>query len=315
MPHHVVVGAGPLGRAVALQLADRGDEVRVVTRSGSAPDHPAITPVAMDAGDADRLAAVAAGAAVIANCANPPYHRWPTDWPPIAASLLAAAERSGAVLATVSNLYPYGAVDRPMTADMPAAPVDAKGRVRARMWADALAAHRSGRVRAVEVRASDYADAGDQSAIARQVPALRRGRTLRVVGDPDQPHSWTSTRDTAATLVAAALDPGAHGRVWHVPSNPPLTQREALTELARTAGLPLPRLSSTGATTLRLIGLFSPTLNELRGTLYQFTSPFVIDDTETRERFGLLPEPWETVLRRVLDEAPAERTSGAGRAA
>ncbi len=32
--HHVVVGAGPVGRHVAAHLADRGEEVVVVTRSG-----------------------------------------------------------------------------------------------------------------------------------------------------------------------------------------------------------------------------------------------------------------------------------------
>ena len=59
------------------------------------------------------MARLAEGAAVIYNCVNPPYHRWPADWPPIAASVLGAAERSGAVLVTLSNLYGYGPATRP----------------------------------------------------------------------------------------------------------------------------------------------------------------------------------------------------------
>ncbi len=35
---HVVVGAGPVGSAVAEILAERGHRVRVVTRSGSGPE-------------------------------------------------------------------------------------------------------------------------------------------------------------------------------------------------------------------------------------------------------------------------------------
>ena len=58
------------------------------------------------------MARLAEGAAVIYNCVNPPYHRWPADWPPIAASVLGAAERSGAVLVTLSNLYGYGPAAR-----------------------------------------------------------------------------------------------------------------------------------------------------------------------------------------------------------
>jgi hypothetical protein len=46
---------------------------------------------------------LAAGAVAIYNCANPQYHQWKTDWPPIARALPTAGERSMAGLATVSN--------------------------------------------------------------------------------------------------------------------------------------------------------------------------------------------------------------------
>lgn len=309
---HVVVGAGGVGSTAARLLAAQGHEVRLVTRSGAGPEAPGITKVRLDASDLTRFAEVAAGAAAVHNCANPPYHRWSEEWPPLAASLLAAATSTGAVLATVSNLYAYGRVDRPMTPDMPAAPVDSKGRVRAQMWQDALDAHHAGTVRAVEVRASDYLDAGQQSAVARQVPSLLAGKRLRTVGSLDQPHSWTTTHDTAATLLAVAADPQAHGRVWHVPSEAPRTQRQAFTDLARAAGVALPPVAVAGSRTLRAVGLFDPTVRELRGTLYQFTAPFVIDDSETRERYGLVSERWEDVLDRVVADGRTVRT---GRAA
>lgn len=302
----VVVGAGSVGRAVTMLRAAAGHQVRVVTRSGSGPEHPCVTRIALDAADASALGDVSRGATAIHNCANPPYHRWPVEWPPIGSSLLTAAEANGALLATVSNLYGYGPLDEPMAPSMPDAPTDAKGRVRAAMWAQAMTAHEAGRVRAVEVRASDFLDAGEQSAIGRLLPTILAGKRLRVIGDPDQLHSWTTTGDTAATLVAAADDPAAHGRVWHVPSNAPRTQRQALTDIARLAGRPLPSVSSVGATTLRVGGLFVPMLRELVGTLYQFTAPFVIDDRAAREHFGLEPEPWEAVLTRMLAAAGVE---------
>ena len=42
MSLHVVVGAGPVGSGVAQLLADAGEQVRVVTRSGSGLEHPAV---------------------------------------------------------------------------------------------------------------------------------------------------------------------------------------------------------------------------------------------------------------------------------
>ena len=81
---HLVVGAGPIGSAVTRQLVAQGRPVRVVTRSGSGPDGPLVEKVAADAADATRLGELAAGAGVIYNCVNPQYHRWATDWPPVA---------------------------------------------------------------------------------------------------------------------------------------------------------------------------------------------------------------------------------------
>ncbi|MGB6023185.1 MAG: NAD-dependent epimerase/dehydratase family protein, partial [Ornithinimicrobium sp.] len=212
--HHLVIGAGPVGSAVARELAARGEQVRVVTRSGTGPDHANIERVVADAADADRMAELAKAASAIYNCANPPYTRWDTDWPPISASLLCAAESTGAVLATVSNLYVYGRPERPMTHSTSLAPVDHKGEVRATMWRDALRAHQRGTVRVVEVRSSDYADAGVNSHLARNAPAVLAGKDVFVMGAADQPHSWTAVKDVARLLVAAAADPSAHGQAW-----------------------------------------------------------------------------------------------------
>src|SRR4029079_9318633 len=134
MSLHVIVGAGPVGTAAANLLVERGERVRMVTRRGTGPEHPAIERVAADATDADRLSALADGADALYNCANPLYHRWPTDWTPLASAILTAAARSGAVLATASNLYGYGPVSRPITDDTPLAATHPKLKLRADMW-------------------------------------------------------------------------------------------------------------------------------------------------------------------------------------
>ena len=140
----VVVGAGATGIPAALLLAQAGDQVRLVSRRGSGPDHPNVELVKADAADPAGLSEVARGAAVIFNCAMPPYDQWPALWPPLAASLLAAAERTGADYVMVGNAYGYGPVAGPMTEDLPLAATTAKGRVRAQMWLDAKAAAQRG---------------------------------------------------------------------------------------------------------------------------------------------------------------------------
>ena len=179
---HLVLGAGSVGTAVAELLAADGAEVVVLTRSGAGPDRPGVDRIRGDAGDAAAVTAAARGAAVIYNCVNPPYDRWVQAWPPIAAALLAAAESSGAVLAVAANLYPYGPVTEPMREGQPDRPAGPKARVRAEMTAQMLARHQAGRIRAVEVRASDYIGAGDQSVLDRVLARALAGRPVRVIG-------------------------------------------------------------------------------------------------------------------------------------
>src|ERR671932_779043 len=133
MALHVVVGKGPVGTTTADLLAARGHRVRVLSRSGGTSTD-AVEHRWVDAADADALAAAAHGAAALYNAVNPAYHRWVTDWPPVATALLTAAERTGAVLVTMSNLYGYGAPTGPMGPGSPLAATDAKGRVRVAMW-------------------------------------------------------------------------------------------------------------------------------------------------------------------------------------
>ncbi|MCW3815368.1 FAD-dependent monooxygenase [Micromonospora sp. DR5-3] len=300
MALHVIVGAGPVGSATARLLAERGDRVRVVTRRGTGPEHPAIERVAADAADAARLTVLTEGAVALHNCANPAYHRWPVDWPPLAAALLTAAERTGAVLATVGNLYGYGPVDAPMTEATPPAATGTKGQVRNRMWADALAAHRAGRVRVTEVRGSDYLGVGGTSLAMMVLPRVLDGRRAFLPVDWDAPHTWTYIPDVARTLVAAATDERAWGRPWHVPSGPAVPMRDLAARAAALVGAPAPKLTRMPYPVLWLGGLANPMARELRETAYQFDRPFVMDSSAATATLGIEPTPLDVAVKETV---------------
>ena len=296
MSKHVVVGAGPVGTAVAVLLAQRGDHVRLVTRRGTGPQQPGIELVAADATDSGQLTELATGVAALYNCASPPYHQWLTGWPPLHAAFLAAAERTGAVLATMSNLYGYGAPGGPITPQAPIAATHPKLLLRARMWDDQLARHQAGRIRAVEVRASDYIEANSllSLGIGKAVLAGKRGY---VPAPLDVPHSWTSVHDCAKTLARVAADERAHGQVWFAPANPALTIRQLAARFAEANKAPAPKLTPIPYPVLWTSGLFSPMIRELRTTRYQFTQPFIIDSSITIRELGLPPGPLDEALR------------------
>jgi nucleoside-diphosphate-sugar epimerase len=299
---HVVLGAGPVGTAVAGLLADAGHAVRLVSRSGSGPEHRNVERVPADAADAKRLAELSRGATALYNCVNPPYHRWPTDWPPIASALLHAAQASGAVLATVSNLYVYGPVDAPMTEQTPLAATGTKGRVRRQMWLDALAAHEAGRVRVTEVRGSDYLGPHVQGHVAdAAVTRLLAGKPVYVVGEPSAPHSWTATKDVARTLVRVAADERGWGRAWHVPSNEPRTLREVVADLCALAGVRPVDVRRIPAVVRHGGRLVVPFMRELPEVMHQHERPWVLDSSAAQETFGLAPTAWPQILQQVLD--------------
>ena len=296
MSQHVIVGAGAVGSAAALLLADRGEHVRIVSRRGTGPEHPAIERVAADATDAQRLTELSAGAAALYNCANPQYHQWFTDWPPLAAALVTAAERSGAVLATMSNVYGYGPVDGPISQKTPLAATHPKLRLRAQFWQEALAAQQEGRIRATEVRASDYIEQNSLLSTAIGKPLLAGSRAYSP-WPLDVPHSWTSISDCARALVTVAADERSLGQAWLVPTGPALTVRQLATRFAEVNGAPAAKLTAIPYPVMWTAGLFSPLIKELRITRYQFTTPFVLDSSATTQMFGLEPTPLDDSLR------------------
>lgn len=300
MSLHVIVGAGPIGTATAQQLLESGNRVRMITRRGTGVAGAEL--VSADAADAARMRELADGAAVLYNCANPPYYRWPQEWPPIAAALIAAAESSGALLASVNNLYCYGRVAKPMIEQMPLRPITAKGGVRTATWEQALQAHRAGRIRTVEVRGSDYLGRGAATPWTLLVlPRLLSGKPAFVPADLDVPHSWTNPLDVARLLVTLAREPSAWGRAWHVPSVEPRSIRELSSDATRLAGVRPARIRRMPYPVLWAGGVFDPTVRELRETQYQFTAPFVLDSSDAQATFGLRPTPYEDSLRQTID--------------
>ncbi|SUA78069.1 Uncharacterised protein [Nocardia otitidiscaviarum] len=296
MSLHVVAGAGSTGSRTALLLAEAGEQVRLVSRRGLGPDHPLIDKVVADTTDADGLTALTAGAQTLINTTWPAYDRWPTDFPPIAAGVLAAAERTGANYVSLSNTYGYGRVDGPMTEELPMSPIAVKGAVRARMWLDALAAHEAGRVRVTEVRASDYLgrDAGSlfNFLVTRNVIA---GEPASYPGDPDVPKSWSFVDDVALTLATVARDERSWGRAWHVPSTV-MSLRAVVERLAKLTNAPVPQLVPMSLTALAWAGAGDPISAEMIEMFYSLEHPDVLDSTLTQRTFDLSPTPIDTVL-------------------
>ena len=289
---HVVTGAGPVGSSVALQLAEAGHRVRVLTRSGSGPEHPLVERRRVDVSSPEGLDAAFDGAVAVHHCIHGSAYDaavWRAELPVAERLVLEAAGRAGAVVVFPESLYSYGPVDRPITEDMPRTATTGKQGVRS----DLLAQREASSTPTVSVVASDFygprvlnAHAGE-----RMVPTVLAGRTMRVVGSADQPHSWTYVPDLARAMVVAAGREDLWGTVLHAPTAPAVTQRRLVEMIAEAGGVPTPRVSAVPVAAFRLVGLVHRETRELVEVGHQFTAPFVIDSTASQERLGLAPTP------------------------
>ncbi|GHH39084.1 NAD-dependent epimerase/dehydratase family protein [Lentzea cavernae] len=296
MVTHVVIGAGSIGSTVARLLAERGHGVRIVTRSGSGPEHRLIDRVAADASDPSALTELSRGAEVIYHCANPPsYTEWQRLLPPMQTAVIAAAEANGAVLALTGSMYAYG--PQPgglMSEHTPMAAAGRKGLLRKRMWEQALAAG----IRTVEVRGSDYVGKGANGVYPLLIePALTKGKAAWITGHLDMPHTFTVNTDMAQALVALASEERAWGRAWHVPSPPAVTLRDLAGRYAAAAGLPPVKLIQLPRFVMRAAGVVVPMAREVAEMDYQWYAPFHVDATETADTFGLSATDLDTAVR------------------
>lgn len=299
---HLVVGAGEVGSALATQLANAGKQVILVTRSGRGPQHALIKRIAADAASLPALKEAAPSAVAIYNCVNPPhYNKWATEWPPLAKTFLDYALATDAILVTCSNLYGYGPTTKTLTEDFPLNGTWINSKVRAQMWLDAKKLNDEGLIRATEVRGSDYVSPGMQSRFGdRVVPVLKAGKAVQLLGGTDHLHTFTSPVDVATLMRTIALDKRAWGKAWHVPSNPPKTQREVVEDIARELGIKDVKVGSVPNAILSMMGLFNPVIRELNNGSYMFNAPFVMDDSAARKTFGIQPTSWDDIVKNLV---------------
>jgi nucleoside-diphosphate-sugar epimerase len=300
---HVVLGAsGGVGSAVVRELTAQGKRVRGVTRSGQADVPASVEMRAADTSNLDQARAVCQEAAVVYFCSNPPYNRWPQDFPPLLEGAIAGASAAGAKLIAAANLYIYAPTTEPLTEDLPWAPVTRKGKVRAAMDERLLAAHRSGQVRAAIGRASDFFGPAALNATVggeRFFNQLYGGKAVQWLGRLDVPHTFSYIDDFGRGLVTLAARDEALGQAWHIPAAEPLTGSAFLTLFFEEAGVQA-KIARVPPMMLRMVGLFNPLAREVIEMAYEFEAPYIMDGAKFTRAFGGVPTPHREAIRQTV---------------
>ncbi len=302
--HHVIIGTGPLGLWVAEKSIQQGHQVTLVNRSGRLADPLAasVPVVACDATQPDEVAQVCRDADAVFHCAMPPYTQWPEAFPSLTQGILEGVARTSARLIYGDNLYMYGDTHgQPLTEDLPPKATTRKGRVRADMAEMILEAHRRGDVPVAIGRGSDFYGPRVIHALFGQMffEAAFAGKTANLLGDLQQPHTFTYIEDFASALITLSEHEEALGQVWHVPNPPTLTTQDMVTIFEEALGRPI-KARGTGKVIMAILGLFNPFIKETREMMYQWEQPFVVDHSRFERAFGAQVTPHKTAAARTV---------------
>ncbi|MEX1280980.1 MAG: NAD-dependent epimerase/dehydratase family protein [Acidimicrobiia bacterium] len=304
MQVNVIGATGGAGRAIAEALVEADLDVVGVDRSGSSPVGRAI---GADITTDDGARAAVVGADTVVMAAQPPYHRWPEDFPPMLERVMGAAADVSAKLVMVDNLYAYGPAEMPISETTPHRATDPKGRVRSEMLHALLAAHEVGRLRVAVGQASDYVGphAPRSTITALTVdPVAGGGDAARWVGSLDVPHAVAFLPDVARAYVSLVTDDRADGQAWVLPHVGAPTGREFIAALAAAAGRPI-EAKRLPIWMLRVAAPFHRDSRELLGIAHQWTEPWTVDSSAFESTFG-------KVERTLLDDAVAATLHGPG---
>jgi len=306
--HVVMGGAGAIGQGVINALRERQLDVIAVERSKTVPG---VTTRRADLLDAEQADCATADATHVYLCVGIPYNTrvWRAEWPIVMRNTIAAANRAGARLIFVDNVYMYGApLAVPFSEFHSQDTHTRKGAVRKAVADTLLAAHRAGGVQAVIGRSADFYGPGAATTHLYQA-VLRRmlaGKSPKSIVRVDVGHTYAYTLDNGRALVDLALDESAYGQVWHLPVGEPVTIEEVtamLNEIMSTDLKPivLPR-------PLRpVLTLFVKQLREINEQLYQFDDPYVMSDQRFRDRYpDFEVTPYEDGLRAMVESLRPE---------
>ena len=300
---HVVFGTGPVGSAVMNELMARGHKVRMVNRHVKINIPEGIELVQGDATNPAFTREVCEEATVVYNCTNAPYTQWPELFPPLQAGILEGAASTGAKLVSMENVYMYGPTQgKPLTEDLPYAATTRKGRVRAQMARDLLAAHERGKLRVAIGRASDFFGPGAlaSSAGARVFTPALSGKASQVVGNPNLPHTYTYVPDIGKGLVILGERDEALGQAWHLPSAQTVTTRRFIEMIFAENGYPA-RIRAVPDLILKTLALVNPMLREVAEMLYEFEEPFIVDHSRFERTFGNHATPLQEAIHATVE--------------
>lgn len=301
----ILGGGGPIGLGLARILPDYTERVRIVGRNPEKviPENEVFVANLLDP---EAVRDAVAGSDVAYLSVGLPYKAsvWEAQWPKVMRNTIEACRASGSKLVFFDNIYMY---DRehlsPMDENTPVRPTTRKGAVRAMIADMLMEAVQKDQVDALIARCADFYGPGRQknSVLTQTVfERLASGKSAQWLLSVDHVHSFTYTPDASLATAMLGNTDDAYGQVWHLPTTEkPPTGREWIEMIAEELEAK-PRVQVASNFMMSAVGLFSPTLREVKEMAYQYDRDYDFRSDKFNRRFDFTPTTYRQGIKAVV---------------
>ena len=303
-----ILGAsGPIGRELAISLKRAfSDDIRLVSRRPQKVNETDQLHAA-DLLDAEQTRRAVAGSEIVYLTAGLPMDTrlWQAQWPTMMRNTIDACATQGAKLVFFDNTYLYPQTAEPQTESTAFQPHGAKGRVRAAIAGELLAAMAQGRVQGLICRAPEFYGPGLTQSITNRtvIEPLRQGRPARVLLRDDTRRSLIWTPDASRAMAWLGNAPDAFGQTWHLPCDDERLTYRQFVELAAEVFGTAARYRIVRRWQLALAGLFSAQIRDAAELLPRYAVDNLFVSDRFRARFPDFPVTrFRDGLEQIRDE-------------
>jgi len=297
-----ILGAsGQIGHELAVHLKrDFTSDIRLVSRHPQQVNETdqLLSANLLDA--AQTLRAVAGSEIVYLTVGLPMDTRlWVEQWPILIRNTINACATHGAKLVFFDNTYMYPQTSQPQTEETEFSPNGEKGKVRAVIAHQLLAAMKNGRVQALICRAPEFYGPGKTQSITNSmvIENLQTRKTAQVFLRDNTLRSLIYTPDASRAMALLGNTPDAYGQTWHLPCDDNrLTYRQFIELAAEIFGVP-GHYKVLKRWQLRLAGLVNRQAREVAELLPRYAGDNIFVSDKFKCRF---PDFRVTTLREGL---------------
>ncbi len=319
-PSVLILGAtGSIGYAVAANLLARQWPVTILVRNRAKaeklfPNAPTLTIVEGDVQDAQLLNRLAVDKQFIFHGINYPYNQWFGNMDTATQKVIDAANPGGAnpggaTIIFPGNVYNFGNTKAPIREESPANPCTRKGQLRVEIETMLEQAANAGKVRVMNVRLPDFWGPNVLNDGVRPVfENALNGTALPWLLTTDIPHQSVYTNDAAEIIVRLMVrkwtmkdkSMSKPYEVWNYGGTIVPSVRSWFGQISELAGKPL-KVQVYSRFLISVLGLFMPTLREVKEMLYLYENTILLDDKKVLTLFpDFRPTPMKQALTDTL---------------